>query len=111
MKQLIKEAIVTKVPTLKDKELNLNADLSKKSVTVSAKGFEGEVTLKFEIETQISGKSKWWNEIGEKIKQNLTKNQKRNWRYTNWRRKKLIDKNLYNGLTQDENHIWGKMMI
>ena len=48
----IKEAIVTKVPTLKDKELNLNADLSKKSVTVSAKGFEGEVTLKFEIETQ-----------------------------------------------------------
>ncbi|WP_429997396.1 variable surface lipoprotein, partial [Mycoplasmopsis bovis] len=31
----IKEAIVTKVPTLKDKELNLNADLSKKSVTVS----------------------------------------------------------------------------
>ncbi|QQH49623.1 hypothetical protein HYD71_03845 [Mycoplasmopsis bovis] len=35
----IKEAIVTKVPKhLKDKELNLNADLSKKSVTVSAKG-------------------------------------------------------------------------
>nr|WP_308431265.1 hypothetical protein [Mycoplasmopsis bovis] len=34
----IKEAIVTKVPTLKDKELKLNADLSKKSVTVSAKG-------------------------------------------------------------------------
>nr|WP_307911839.1 variable surface lipoprotein [Mycoplasmopsis bovis] len=27
----------TKVPTLKDKELKLNADLSKKSVTVSAK--------------------------------------------------------------------------
>ncbi|QQH49067.1 hypothetical protein HYD74_03775 [Mycoplasmopsis bovis] len=27
----IKEAIVTKVPTLKDKELNLNADLSKKT--------------------------------------------------------------------------------
>ncbi|QQH35274.1 hypothetical protein HYD93_03920 [Mycoplasmopsis bovis] len=38
MKLAIKEAIVTKVPTLKDKELNLNADLSKKSVTVSAKG-------------------------------------------------------------------------
>nr|WP_307924431.1 variable surface lipoprotein [Mycoplasmopsis bovis] len=34
----IKEAIVAKVPTLKDKELKLNADLSKKSVTVSAKG-------------------------------------------------------------------------
>nr|WP_307920707.1 hypothetical protein [Mycoplasmopsis bovis] len=32
----IKEAIVTKVPTLKDKELKLNADLSKKSVTVSS---------------------------------------------------------------------------
>ncbi|QQH54933.1 hypothetical protein HYD67_03735 [Mycoplasmopsis bovis] len=48
----IKEAIVTKVPTLKDKELKLNADLSKKSVTVSAKDFEGEVTLKFEIETK-----------------------------------------------------------
>nr|WP_307928735.1 variable surface lipoprotein [Mycoplasmopsis bovis] len=48
----IKEAIVTKVPTLKDKELNLNADLSKKSVTVSAKDFEGEITLKFELKTQ-----------------------------------------------------------
>ncbi|WP_257536376.1 variable surface lipoprotein [Mycoplasmopsis bovis] len=50
----IKEAIVTKVPTLKDKELKLNADLSKKSVTVSAKDFEGEVTLKFEIEAKSS---------------------------------------------------------
>ncbi|WP_282460549.1 variable surface lipoprotein [Mycoplasmopsis bovis] len=48
----IKEAIVTKVPSLKDKELKLNADLSKKSVTVSAKDFEGEVTLKFEIEAK-----------------------------------------------------------
>ncbi|MGN3901427.1 hypothetical protein ABS798_04055, partial [Mycoplasmopsis bovis] len=48
----IKEAIVAKVPTLKDKELKLNADLSKKSVTVSAKDFEGEVTLKFEIEAK-----------------------------------------------------------
>ncbi len=54
----IKEAIVTKVPTLKDKELKLNADLSKKSVTVSAKGFEGEVTLKFEIETKSVAKPK-----------------------------------------------------
>nr|WP_307906781.1 hypothetical protein [Mycoplasmopsis bovis] len=45
MKLAIKEAIVAKVPTLKDKELKLNADLSKKSVTVSAKDFEGEVTL------------------------------------------------------------------
>ncbi|MEI7133125.1 hypothetical protein ACO1HI_04215, partial [Mycoplasmopsis bovis] len=48
----IKKAIVTKVPTLKDKELKLNADLSNKSVTVSAKDFEGEVTLKFEIEAK-----------------------------------------------------------
>ncbi|QQH20502.1 hypothetical protein HYE42_03900 [Mycoplasmopsis bovis] len=53
----IKEAIVTKVPTLKDKELNLNADLSKKSVTVSAKGFEGEVTLNLRLK-QISSKTK-----------------------------------------------------
>nr|WP_307929299.1 hypothetical protein [Mycoplasmopsis bovis] len=36
LKPAIKEAIVTKVPTLKDKELKLNADLSKKSVTVSS---------------------------------------------------------------------------
>ncbi len=54
----IKEAIVTKVPTLKDKELNLNADLSKKSVTDLLKDFEGEVTLKFEIETQSVAKPK-----------------------------------------------------
>ncbi|WP_233090938.1 hypothetical protein [Mycoplasmopsis bovis] len=54
----IKEAIVTKVPTLKDKELKLNADLSKKSVTVSAKDFEGEVTLKFEIEAKSVAKPK-----------------------------------------------------
>ncbi|WP_232954544.1 variable surface lipoprotein [Mycoplasmopsis bovis] len=54
----IKEAIVTKVPTLKDKELKLNADLSKKSVTVSAKDFEGEVTLKFEIEAKSAAKPK-----------------------------------------------------
>nr|WP_307918340.1 hypothetical protein [Mycoplasmopsis bovis] len=52
LKLAIKEAIVAKVPTLKDKELKLNADLSKKSVTVSAKDFEGEVTLKFEIEAK-----------------------------------------------------------
>ncbi|MCE6115560.1 variable surface lipoprotein [Mycoplasmopsis agalactiae] len=45
----IKDAIVKKVPTLKDKELKLNAELSKKSVTVSAKDFEGEVTLKFDV--------------------------------------------------------------
>ncbi|QQH60668.1 hypothetical protein HYD61_03925 [Mycoplasmopsis bovis] len=57
----------SKVPTLKDKELNLNADLSKKSVTVSAKDFEGEVTLKFEIETQ-SAKSR---EMNPKKKKNL----------------------------------------
>ncbi|QQH21765.1 hypothetical protein HYE35_03990 [Mycoplasmopsis bovis] len=63
MKTAIKEAIVAKVPTLKDKELKLNADLSKKSVTVSAKGFEGEVTLKFEIETN----SKINDEMNEKI--------------------------------------------
>ncbi|QQH54722.1 hypothetical protein HYD68_03715 [Mycoplasmopsis bovis] len=32
--KLSKKLLVTKVPTLKDKELKLNADLSKKSVTV-----------------------------------------------------------------------------
>nr|WP_307926935.1 hypothetical protein [Mycoplasmopsis bovis] len=58
MKPAIKEAIVAKVPTLKDKELKLNADLSKKSVTVSAKDFEGEVTLKFEIEAKSVAKPK-----------------------------------------------------
>ncbi|QQH49158.1 hypothetical protein HYD74_03760 [Mycoplasmopsis bovis] len=52
LKLLSKKLIVAKVPTLKDKELKLNADLSKKSVTVSAKDFEGEVTLKFEIEAK-----------------------------------------------------------
>nr|WP_307908804.1 hypothetical protein [Mycoplasmopsis bovis] len=44
--------MLPKVPTLKDKELKLNADLSNKSLTVSAKDFEGEVTLKFEIEAK-----------------------------------------------------------
>ncbi|QQH19884.1 hypothetical protein HYE44_03715 [Mycoplasmopsis bovis] len=74
----IKEAIVTKVPTLKDKELKLNADLSKKSVTVSAKGFEGEVTLKFEIETNQRKSSDeyepWtkWNRIWQNLKMKLT---------------------------------------
>nr|WP_307906782.1 hypothetical protein [Mycoplasmopsis bovis]QQH18915.1 hypothetical protein HYE49_03765 [Mycoplasmopsis bovis] len=58
MKTAIKEAIVAKVPTLKDKELKLNADLSKKSVTVSAKDFEGEITLKFEIEAKSVAKPK-----------------------------------------------------
>nr|WP_307919698.1 hypothetical protein [Mycoplasmopsis bovis] len=58
----IKEAIVTKVPTLKDKELKLNADLSKKSVTVSAKDFEGEVTLKFEIEFLKNQKKINWKQ-------------------------------------------------
>ncbi len=57
LKQLSKKLIVTKVPTLKDKELNLNADLSKKSVTVSAKDFEGEVTLNLRLK-QISSKTK-----------------------------------------------------
>ncbi|QQH48763.1 hypothetical protein HYD76_03975 [Mycoplasmopsis bovis] len=33
--------------------------------------------------------------------QTESEKQKRNWRYTNWRRKKLIDKNLKNGITQD----------
>ncbi|QQH24677.1 hypothetical protein HYE20_03750 [Mycoplasmopsis bovis] len=60
----IKEAIVTKVPTLKDKELKLNADLSKKSVTF-CKDFEGEVTLKFEIETQQRKIQGWKNPGGE----------------------------------------------
>ncbi len=58
LKSLSKKLIVTKVPTLKDKELKLNADLSKKSVTVSAKDFEGEVTLKFEIEAKSVRKPK-----------------------------------------------------
>ncbi|QQH60470.1 hypothetical protein HYD63_03735 [Mycoplasmopsis bovis] len=52
LKQLSKKLLLQKFQHLKDKELNLNADLSKKSVTVSAKDFQGEVTLKFEIETQ-----------------------------------------------------------
>ncbi len=58
LKQLSKKLLYTKVPTLKDKELKLNADLSKKSVTVSAKDFEGEVTLKFEIEAKSVDKTK-----------------------------------------------------
>nr|WP_307938831.1 hypothetical protein [Mycoplasmopsis bovis] len=58
MKQLSKKLLLAKVPTLKDKELKLNADLSNKSVTVSAKDFEGEVTLKFEIEAKSVAKPK-----------------------------------------------------
>nr|WP_307919877.1 hypothetical protein [Mycoplasmopsis bovis] len=53
----IKEAIVAKVPTLKDKELNLNADLSKKSVTVSAKDFKVKLLLNLRLK-QISSKTK-----------------------------------------------------
>nr|WP_307927974.1 hypothetical protein [Mycoplasmopsis bovis] len=41
----IKEAIVTKVPTLKDKELTIKRWLSKKSVTVSAKDFKVKLPL------------------------------------------------------------------
>nr|WP_307927631.1 hypothetical protein [Mycoplasmopsis bovis] len=65
-----------KSSTLKDKELNLNADLSKKSVTVSAKDFEGEVTLKFEIETN-SGKSmmKWMRKSNR-----IEKNRRKDWK-------------------------------
>ncbi|QQH66191.1 hypothetical protein HYD58_03875 [Mycoplasmopsis bovis] len=80
----------TKVPTLKDKELNLNADLSKKSVTVSAKGFEGEVTLKFEIETQ-SAKSK---DERTRKQTELTKPEKK-LRYTNWNKKLIVKTKVY----------------
>ncbi|QQH84359.1 hypothetical protein HYD42_03910 [Mycoplasmopsis bovis] len=55
----IKEAIVTKVPTLKDKELNLNAWFKQeKRNCFWLKASEGEVTLKFEIETQSVVKTK-----------------------------------------------------
>ncbi|QQH49622.1 hypothetical protein HYD71_03840 [Mycoplasmopsis bovis] len=79
MKQLSKKLIVTKVPTLKDKELNLNADLSKKSVTVSAKGFEGEVTsLNLRFETQSAENPSDWNEPWIKFNtESCTKNQKK----------------------------------
>ncbi|QQH48759.1 hypothetical protein HYD76_03895 [Mycoplasmopsis bovis] len=39
MKPLSKKLLLQKFQHLKDKELKLNADLSKKSVTVSAKDF------------------------------------------------------------------------
>ncbi len=105
----IKEAIVTKVPTLKDKELNLNADLSKKSVTVSAKGFEGEVTLKFEIETQSAeNPSDEMNPGGENQTESDEEPEEETEGTLTEDEEKLIDKNLYNGLTQDENHIWGE---
>nr|WP_307918912.1 hypothetical protein [Mycoplasmopsis bovis] len=47
---------MTKVPTLKDKELKLNADLSKKSVTKYSwlKISKVKITLKFEIEAKFS---------------------------------------------------------
>ncbi|QQH78302.1 hypothetical protein HYD46_03890 [Mycoplasmopsis bovis] len=69
--------MLQKFQALKDKELKLNADLSKKSVTVSAKGFEGEVTLKFEIETKSCEKSNYWNEPW-KINRYLYKYRRRN---------------------------------
>ncbi|QQH36732.1 hypothetical protein HYD87_04005 [Mycoplasmopsis bovis] len=69
----------------KSKELNLNADLSKKSVTVSAKGFEGEVTLKFEIETKSAKSSDKWTQKSNRTDKNqeetegtLTKTRKTN---------------------------------
>ncbi|QQH28152.1 hypothetical protein HYE03_03930 [Mycoplasmopsis bovis] len=79
LKTAIKEAIVAKVPTLKDKELKLNADLSKKSVTVSAKDFEGEVTLKFEIEAKSEkiNMKEWENKRIWKKKRNWSNNWKK----------------------------------
>ncbi|QQH61078.1 hypothetical protein HYD59_03960 [Mycoplasmopsis bovis] len=55
----------TKVPTLKDKELNLNADLSKKSVMFLLKVRRWSY-LKFEIETQSGRKPK----LSETLKSN-----------------------------------------
>ncbi|QQH84358.1 hypothetical protein HYD42_03905 [Mycoplasmopsis bovis] len=76
LKQLIKEAIVTKVPTLKDKELNLNADLSKKSVTVSAKASKVKLPLNLRLKhNQRKIQSDEMNP--EKIKQNLTRTEKK----------------------------------
>ncbi|QQH36276.1 hypothetical protein HYD89_03900 [Mycoplasmopsis bovis] len=43
-----------------------------------------------------------------KNQKNLTKPEKKIEGELTEDEEKLIDKNLYNGLTQDENHIWGE---
>ncbi|WP_233742232.1 variable surface lipoprotein [Mycoplasmopsis agalactiae] len=58
VEEAIKTALVAKVTTLKGKDLKLKADLSKNSVVVSSNDFEGEVTLKFEVETSSGAKAK-----------------------------------------------------
>ncbi|UUM25492.1 variable surface lipoprotein [Mycoplasmopsis agalactiae] len=58
VEEAIKTALVAKVTTLKGKDLKLKADLSKNSVVVSSNDFEGEVTLKFEVETSPVAKAK-----------------------------------------------------
>nr|WP_233751881.1 variable surface lipoprotein [Mycoplasmopsis agalactiae] len=58
VEEAIKTALVAKVTTLKGKDLKLKADLSKNSVVVSSNDFEGEVTLKFEVETSSVAKAK-----------------------------------------------------
>ncbi|CAL59405.1 Variable surface lipoprotein V (VpmaVprecursor) [Mycoplasmopsis agalactiae PG2] len=58
VEEAIKTALVAKVTTLKGKDLKLKADLSKNNVVVSSNDFEGEVTLKFEVETSSGAKAK-----------------------------------------------------
>ncbi len=104
----IKEAIVTKVPTLKDKELNLNTDLSKKSVTVSVKDFEGEVTLKFEIEAKSAeNPSEEMNPGEDKEPSEEELSEEETEGALTEEEEKLIDRNIYNEIAKDENHIWG----
>ncbi|QQH34777.1 hypothetical protein HYD96_03930 [Mycoplasmopsis bovis] len=69
-----------------------------------------KIPLKWDWNTNQQ-KSKWWNRTPEKLKnRNLTKNylEKKTEGELTEDEEKLIDKNLYNGLTQDENHIWGE---
>ncbi|QQH42945.1 hypothetical protein HYD80_04005 [Mycoplasmopsis bovis] len=91
LKQLSKKLLL-KSPTLKDKELNLNADLSKKSVTVSAKGFEVKLPLNLRLKQIAKIQVMKWT---EKIKQNLTRTRRRNWS-TLMKTRKTNSKNLYN---------------
>ncbi|QQH49389.1 hypothetical protein HYD72_03840 [Mycoplasmopsis bovis] len=80
--------MLQKFQTLKDKELNLNADLSKKSVTVSAKGFEGEVTslnLRLKHNLLKIQVMKWTLRKSNRI---WRRTWRRNWRYTNLKTKK-----------------------
>ncbi|QQH29062.1 hypothetical protein HYD99_04015 [Mycoplasmopsis bovis] len=57
MKQLSKKLLLQKSNT-KRQGIKIKRWFKQEKRNCSAKGFEGEVTLKFEIETQ-SAKSKW----------------------------------------------------